>query len=111
MGLTNNLRITPEDKIKKMRIAMTLKQTKAKVQSQPNAEQLLSYLQQEHEMLINKINAYYQIKKKVIHEKKVQLLAEVESTELIVQYQELKLRMIEQHRSWQLLTKKLALHQ
>ncbi len=111
LGLTNNLRITPEDKIKKMRIAMTLKQTKAKVQSQPNAEQLLSYLQQEHEMLINKINAYYQIKKKVIHEKKVQLLAEVESTELIVQYQELKLRMIEQHRSWQLLTKKLALHQ
>ncbi len=111
LGLTNNLRITPEDKIKKMRIAMTLKQTKAKVQSQPNAEQLLSYLQQEHEMLISKINAYYQIKKKVIHEKKVQLLAEVESTELIVQYQELKLRMIEQHRSWQLLTKKLALHQ
>lgn len=108
LGLTHSLRITPEDKIKKMRIAMTLKQTKEKVLSQPNAEQLLNYLQQEHEVLITKINAYYLVKKKVIREKKEQLLAEVESTELMIQYQDLKLRMVEQHHRWQLLTEKLS---
>ncbi len=108
LGLTHSLRITPEDKIKKMRIAMTLKRTKEKVLSQPNAEQLLNYIQQEHEVLISKINAYYLVKKKVIREKKEQLLAEVESTELMMQYQELKLRMVEQHRRWQLLTEKLS---
>ncbi|MCP4984954.1 MAG: hypothetical protein GY928_02460 [Colwellia sp.] len=63
---------------------MTLKQTREKVISQPNAEQVLIYLQKDHETLINKINAYYLVKRKVMHEKREQLLAEVESTELMM---------------------------
>jgi len=91
-----------------MRIEMMLKKAKAQLVSQPNAEQALIYLQQEYELLINKINAYYIIRKKVLHEKHEHLLAEVENSDLMVQYKELKCRLIEQRRSWQLLTEKLG---
>jgi len=104
LGLTHNLRVSPEDKVEKMRIAMTLKQTKAKLVSHPNAEQALVYLQQEYELLINKVNAYYLVRKRVLHAKREHLLAEVESSDLMAQYQELKQRLAEQRRSWQLLT-------
>jgi len=104
LGLTHSLRISPEDKIEKMRLAMTLKRTKAKLATHPNAEQAVIYLHQEYELLVTKINAYYLVKKQVLHAKRDHLLAEVEQSELLAQYKELKQKLAEQRRSWQLLT-------
>lgn len=78
---------------------MTLKQTKAKLVSHPNTEQILIYLQQKYELLINKINAYYLVRKRVLEVKQENLVAEVENSDLMTHYKELKERLTEQRRS------------
>jgi len=108
LGLTNKLRTSPEDKIEKMRLAMTLKRSKDKLIRLPNAEQTIMQLQQEYDLLITKLNAYYQVRKTLLSAKREQVLADVEKSELMKQYQELKDKVIEQRKSWQLLTAKLA---
>mgnify|MGYP003385509267 FL=1 len=52
MGLTKKLRTTPEDKIEKIRFAMTLKRSKEKLSAHSNAEQTIIILQQEYDLLI-----------------------------------------------------------
>lgn len=108
LGLTSKLRVSPEDKIEKMRLAMTLKRSKDRLIHLPNAEQAISQLQQEYDMLISKLNDYYQVRKALLLEKREQVLADVEKSELMKQYQELKTKVAEQRRSWHLLTAKLA---
>ena len=87
---------------------MTLKHTKAKLITHPNTEQTLIYLQQEYELLVNKINEYYLVRKKVLQARREHLRVEVEKSDLMAHYQELKLRLTEQRRSWQTLTEKLG---
>jgi len=108
LGLTSKLRVSPEDKIEKMRLAMTLKRSKDSLIHLPNAEQAISQLQQEYDLLISKLNDYYQVRKALLLEKREQVLADVEKSELMKQYQELKTKVAEQRKSWQLLTAKLA---
>jgi len=108
LGLTSKLRTSPEDKIEKMRLAMTLKRSKDKLIALPDAEQALLQLQQEYDLLISKLNAYYQVRKTLLLEKHEQVMADVEKSELMKQYHELKTRLNEQRKSWQLLTAKLA---
>ena len=108
LGLTSKLRISPEDKIEKMRLAMTLKRTKDKLHARPNTEQALINLQHEYDLLISKVNDFYLVRKTLIAEKRQQVLVEVEKSELMKQYQELKANLVEQRKTWQLLTAKLA---
>lgn len=108
IGLTSKLRKSPEDKIEKMRIAMVLKRSKEKLQSQPNAEQALINLQQEYDLLISKMNAFYQVKKALVSAKREQVIAEVEKSDLIIQYKELKKHLKNQRQRWQIMTTKLT---
>ena len=108
LKITKKLRVSPEDKIEKAKLAMTLKLSQQKLKPHPQAELMLANLQQEYDVLIKKMNDYYATKKKLIVAKREQLLAEVESSDLVKQYQELKQKFIEQKRSWQLLTAKIA---
>jgi stearoyl-CoA desaturase (delta-9 desaturase) len=91
-----------------MRLAMTLKRSKDKLIQLPNTEQAILQLQQEYDLLISKLNAYYQIRKTLLSAKREQVLADVEKSDLMKQYQELKHKLIEQQKSWQVLTAKLA---
>ncbi|MGL1958184.1 MAG: fatty acid desaturase [Colwellia sp.] len=108
LGLTSKLRTSPEDKVEKMRLAMTLKLSKKKLISHPDAEQMLIKLQQEYDALINRINAFYQIRKTVLIAKRVQVMAGVEQSELMLQYQEIKQLLKKQRQSWQLITDNLS---
>jgi stearoyl-CoA desaturase (delta-9 desaturase) len=108
LKLASKLRTSPEDKIAKMRIAMTLKRSQLKLQTHPDAEKMLARLQVEYDALVIKINEYYATRKKVFANKKQQLLSDVENSELMKHYLELKERLTEQQRSWQLLTAKLT---
>ena len=108
LGLTSKLRTSPEDKIEKMRLAMTLKLSKDKLTRLPHAAQALLQLQQEYDLLISKLNAYYQVRKTLLAAKREQVLADVEKSELMKQYQDLKLKLTEQQKNWQMLTEKLA---
>ena len=108
VGLASKLRVTPEDKIEKAKIAMTLKRSQKKLMLQPNPEQMLERLQQEYEALVVKVNDYYDAKKQLLAAKKDQLIADVENSEVMARYNEIKSKLAEQQRSWQLLTEKLA---
>ena len=106
--LTSKLRVSPEDRIAKTKLAMALKRSQLKLKSHPDAEKLLERLQYEYDTLVHKINEYYAIRKHVFALKKQKLVDDVESSEPMKQYQELKQRLAEQQRSWQLFTAKLA---
>jgi len=111
LGLTTKLRTSPEDKIEKMRIAMVLKRSQDKVTNLANAEQAklqLQQLQHEYDLLISRLNAYYQVRKALLIEKREQVMVDVEKSELMKQYQDLKFKVSEQRKAWQLLTAKLA---
>ena len=108
LKLTSKLRTSPEDKVEKARLAMTLKRSQLKLKSHPEAELMLERLQQEYDALVAKLNEFYAARKKLLAEKRDQLLADVEKSELVKQYKELKLHLAEQRRSWHLLTAKLA---
>ena len=106
--LTSKLRVSPEDLIAKTKLAMALKRSQQKLKSHPDAEKLLERLQYEYDTLVHKINEYYAIRKQVFSLKKQKLVDDVENSEPMKQYQELKQRLAEQQRSWQLFTAKLA---
>ncbi|WP_206486438.1 fatty acid desaturase [Thalassotalea sp. G2M2-11] len=108
LGLTSKLRVSPEDKIEKARLTMVFKKRQQQLVSHPNAEQLLARLQHEYDVLIVKLNDYYEIKKTLFANKRAKLMADVERSELMGQYKELKQRLIEQQRSWQFFIEKHA---
>lgn len=108
VNLTSKLRVSPEDKIEKAKLAMMLKRSKQRLISHPDAEELLQKLELEYEALLDKLTEFYEVKKQLIIVKKEQLVNEVENSDLMMQFKELKLKVAEQQRSWQLLTAKLA---
>jgi len=108
LGLTHTLRKTPEDKIEKARLSMVLKRNQQKLHLHPDAELLLEGLQHEYDLLITKINDYYAIKKALLTHKRDELIAEVEQSDLMNQYTELKQRLAEQQQRWQFFIEKLA---
>jgi len=108
LGLTYQLRTSPEVKITKARLSMVLKHKQQKLISHPNADLLLERLQHEYDNLLIKINEFYDVKKALITIKKNKLMAEVEQSDLMLQYQELKASLLEHQRSWQLYIGKFA---
>jgi len=108
IGLTNKLRITPEDKITKARLSMVLKQNQKKLALHPEAELLLQKLQHEYDALMTQLNEFYAAKKQLLASKKVKIIADVERSELIQQYKELKSKFIQQQQHWQFFIKNLA---
>ncbi len=108
LGLTTKLRTTPEEKIEKARIAMVFKKSQIKLKRHPNAEQMLEKLQLEYDALVLKINQFYEARKALITAKRNKLVANVERSEIMIQYKELKFRLAEQQKSWQLMVENLA---
>lgn len=106
--LTSKLRISPEDRVEKARLAMVLQRSKQKLKFHPDAEQMLARLQQEYDTLILKINDFYDARKQLLTAKRDKLIADVEASEIMAQYKEIKQCLIEQQRSWQLLVTKLV---
>ena len=87
---------------------MILLRSQEKIALHPDAEQLLERLQQEYDELINKVNAFYAARKALLASKRDQLIADVENSEAMTQYQEIKQLLAEQRRSWQNMVEKLA---
>lgn len=112
LGLTHKLRTSPEDKVEKAKLAMTLKRTKDRLISLPNTEQTIANLQHEYDLLIAKLNDFYQIRKALIQStvrsKGEQVMQSVERSDLRAQYLEIKETLIAQQKNWHLLTAKLT---
>ncbi|OKY27426.1 acyl-CoA desaturase [Thalassotalea sp. PP2-459] len=108
LNLTKKLRVSPEDKIIKARVSMELKRKQLKLAAHPNADQLLERLQQEYDHLIVKLNDFYEVKKQVLLSKREQIIADVEKSELLLRYKEIKFNFQQQQRSWQFFLEKVA---
>jgi stearoyl-CoA desaturase (delta-9 desaturase) len=108
LGLTSNLRKTPQEKIEKARIKMVLQKSQRKLKYHPNGDQLLEALQTEYDALILKINAFYDVRKNILTAKRNNMIKNVEDSDLFSQYKELKNHLITQQKSWQMFLAKLA---
>lgn len=100
IGWTKNLRRCPEERIEKAKIAMQLQKVKAQVSSLPNAEEMLTKLQQEYDLLMHRMAEYYAAKKQLMDAKRQELKQGYDKLELAAKYKELKASLAEQKSNW-----------
>lgn len=100
VGLAHNLRRVPEERIEKARLAMQLQKASARLSEQPNADELLSKVQHEYELLIQKMSDYYAAKKRLMNVRKRSLKRSVERLEIDFHYKELKNALALQKEKW-----------
>ncbi len=117
VGLTHNLKVCPEDKIVKAKALMQLKRAQAKaLQLQlPDAEQLLQKMEQEYALLVERMQAYFDLQKQLLQQKKAglqqkkdQLLQSYNDFDLGKHCAELKQNWQLQQRQWQLFISQYA---
>ncbi|MCC5853174.1 MAG: fatty acid desaturase [Alkalimonas sp.] len=112
VGLTSRLRTCPEERIEQAKAAMQLKRAKARLSRLPDAGPVLQKIEQEYELLLERMQAYYELKKNRLLLKKKQLQSSLHEhyaeLNLQKQYQELKALFTEQRRHWRRLTTELA---
>ncbi|WP_438864467.1 acyl-CoA desaturase [Neptunicella sp.] len=100
VGLTNNLRRCPEERIAKARITMQLQHSQQRIAHLPDAEELLRRFQHEYDILLHKMSEYYSTKKRLMEIKRKKLIRGYEKLELDFKYQELKMHLQLQKQKW-----------
>ncbi|WP_395341506.1 acyl-CoA desaturase [Ningiella sp. W23] len=100
LGLTSNLRTTPEERIEKAKLQMQLKNAKTKLVHLPNADEIAAVVQAEYDLLVSRMTAYYTAKKRLMREKHSNIKASYESLELDFKYRELKQAFALQKEKW-----------
>ncbi|WP_284218914.1 acyl-CoA desaturase [Agaribacter marinus] len=101
VGLTKNLRRTPEERIEKAKLQMQLQHAKSKLVNLPNTEEIVLKMQKEYDLLVQKMAEYYAVRKKLLSHKTGELKASYEKFELDFAYKELKQSFILQKQKWQ----------
>lgn len=100
MGFTYNLRRVPEERIEKARAAMQLQRASEQVSVLPNAEELMHTIEQEYELLMQRMSDYYAAKKRLMKVKHKSLKRTLEGLELTYKYKELKHALAVQKEKW-----------
>ncbi len=100
-GLTHNLKICPEDRILKAKALMQLKRAQAKAMLLPDAEQLLQRMEHEYALLLERMQAYYEVQKQLLQQRKDQL--QQRKAQLLQQYSDFDIRKhyTEMKSNWQ----------
>lgn len=100
LKLTSKLKTSPEDLIEKARLRMMLKKSQQKIQRHPNADKLYEQIQKEYDILIYKVNNYYEVRKILLTAERDKLMTNVENSDLMAQYLELKKSLQLQRKHW-----------
>ncbi|MDU0353206.1 fatty acid desaturase [Paraglaciecola aquimarina] len=100
IGWTKNLRRCPEERIEKAKVAMQLKLAKEKVATLHNADEVLMRVQEEYELLAQRMTEYYAAKKQMMAIKKQSLQRSYENLEIHYKYKELKQNLALQRQKW-----------
>lgn len=100
VGLTYNLRRVPEERIEKARLAMQLQQTSEKVSQLPNAEEVMQKIQEEYDLLMQRMSDYYTVKKRMMKVRQKCIKRSMERLELDFNYKELKYNLALQREKW-----------
>jgi stearoyl-CoA desaturase (delta-9 desaturase) len=101
IGLTKNLRTVPEDRIQQAKFSMQLLKAKHKIAHVPNAEVIMQKLESEYHELVDKCNAYYASRKRLMRIQQRQLQKTVDKIDLQHTCDELKQAFMEQKQRWQ----------
>ncbi|MBV1911490.1 MAG: fatty acid desaturase [Kangiellaceae bacterium] len=110
LGLAKNLKRISEEKIAKAIAAQQLVKAKNKLMllSLPNSDEALLTIQNEYDLMIQKMSEFYSIKKEWLDSKRSELLENVEKSNLNKKYNELKQNLVNQQKSWQLMVLQYA---
>lgn len=101
VGLTHNLRMVPEERIEQAKARMQLQRVRESMKLRPNSEQLLQLLEQEYELLLTRMQDYYQAKKQLLLQRKQKLLEQYQSVDFVQRYQEFRKHLLQQRQHWQ----------
>ncbi|WP_017444330.1 fatty acid desaturase [Gayadomonas joobiniege] len=91
-GLTSKLRVTPDDRIERVRVAQHLNSIKSKLSEDDKHSDILALLEQEYELLIEHMNAFYAAQKRLLDIKRKKIVKDYKKTDLYHQVQDLKVR-------------------
>jgi stearoyl-CoA desaturase (delta-9 desaturase) len=100
IGWTSKLRLCPEERIEKAKVAMQLKLAQEKVSKLANADEILAKVQAEYELLAQRMTDYYAAKKQLMAIKKQSLKRSYENLEVHYKYKELKQSLAIQKQKW-----------
>lgn len=90
LGLARDLRVVPENKIEQAKLKMELKRRHEKAKLMPNSEELIVRLNQEYNVLCEKLNAFYKAKMAVFDSKKKHLNEQLDKIQLDQQLRDTK---------------------
>lgn len=100
LGLTSKLRVCPPERIEQAKLQMQLIRLQQKVKHLPDAERVLQTLEHEYNLLISRLQDYYQIKKELLQRKKKQLVEHYCQYEFKQRYSEFKQHLYMQRQQW-----------
>lgn len=100
IGMAKNLRRCPEERIEKAKMQMQLQKTQAKVSLMPNAEEIMSKVQGEYDLLVQKMSEYYSAKKQLMELKKKKLKQDYDNIDFDFHCRELKQNFMLQKQKW-----------
>ena len=100
LGLTTNLRRVPEERIEKARAAMELQRVSEHASVLPNADELIHAIEQEYELLMQKMSEYYAAKKRLMRVRQKSLKRSIEGLHITYRYKELKHAFAVQKEKW-----------
>ncbi len=100
VGLTSNLKVTPDERIEKAKATTLFAKTKSCLANSANMQEQMDRLQTEYDVLINKLQHYYKVRKRLIEMQKQKMLKQCERSALMQQYTELKEAWQIQNQVW-----------
>lgn len=107
LGLATKLKRTPVERIEKAKAETLLNKTKVSLAKLPLAQDKLTLLQQEYDLLLKKLQNYCAVQKQVLESKKEAVIAQCEHSALMQQYNELEQAWESQKQAWIALNSRL----
>ena len=95
LGLASDLRTVSESRIEQAKLKMELKCRQAKASQLPNSEELILRLNQEYELLCDKLNAFYKAKVALFESKKKAINMQLDKIQFEQQLQETKAQLLQ----------------
>ncbi|CAM4290365.1 acyl-CoA desaturase [Pseudoalteromonas byunsanensis] len=107
VGLATKLKRTPIERIEKAKAETLLLKTKVRLAKLPLAQDKLTLLHQEYELLLKKLQTFCSVQKQLIEAKKDSMLEHCDKSALMKQYQELEAAWQTQKQAWLALNARL----
>jgi len=107
IGLASKLKRTPVERIEKAKAETLMSKTQGRLAKLPLAQDKLTLLQQEYDLLLKKLQNYCSLQKQVLEAKKNNMAKQCECSALMAQYHELEAAWETQKQAWLALNARL----